>query len=52
MSLHKCMYYDATCENSATDLKMALSRRAVYENMSKTLTFGEQIVPDKNMFGK
>ena len=41
------MYYDVTGENSARDLKMVLSRRDVYENMSKTLTFEEQIAPDK-----
>ena len=49
MSLNKCMYYDVTGENSARDLKMALSQRDVYENM-KTLTFEEQSVPIKNMF--
>ena len=40
------MYYDVTGENLARDLIMASSRRNVYEN-TKTLTFEEQIVPDK-----
>ena len=46
MTLNKCMYYDVTGENSARYLKMASSRRDVYENI-KTLSFEEQSVPDK-----
>ena len=39
--------------NSATDFKMALSQRDVYETMSKTLTLGEQKkLADKKYFFK